>query len=109
MRNLSPKQNILSSMRSVLIGLPVIVLLGAMLLLAQSPATPTPAANDVRDPDLPTIITGTTAVQAPVVVLDHDGSIVRGLNALDFKLYDNGKEQQITEDLSEHPISVVVA
>lgn len=109
MRNLSLKQNISLSMRSVLIGLPVMILLGAVLLLGQSPATPAPATNDARDPDLPTITQDVTAVQAPVIVLDHGGSIVRGLNALDFKLYDNGREQKITEDLSEHPISVVVA
>jgi VWFA-related protein len=48
------------------------------------------------------------AVQAPVTVLDHQGHIVNGLNALDFQLLDNGKPQNITEDLSSHPISLVV-
>ena len=48
-------------------------------------------------------------MQAPVTVLDRDGHVVNGLNALDFTLYDNGKEQQITEDLTSHPISLVVA
>lgn len=105
MRNLNPKWNISVSMRRILIGSSAAVALGAALLLAQEPAKQAPASTDQ-----PFIIQGPTvqAVQAPVTVLDRDGRVVNGLNALDFMLYDNGKPQQIVEDLSEHPISLVV-
>jgi len=119
MRNLTRRSIIESDMKKLLI-LPGAVLAGALFLWAQKPATPpaVPApspspsgANAAPDSDQPFIIpgTGTTAVQAPVTVLDGDGSIVNGLTALDFRLYDNGREQKIYEDVEEHPISLVVA
>ncbi len=49
------------------------------------------------------------SVMAPVNVLDKDGRPVTGLTVLDFRLYDNGKLQSITEDVATHPISMVVA
>ena len=48
-------------------------------------------------------------VQAPVIVLDREGHVVNGLTALDFTLLDNGKPQPVTEDVAQHPVSVVVA
>src|SRR5215471_8235180 len=53
--------------------------------------------------------TTTQFVMAPVNVLDKDGKPVTGLTVLDFRLYDNGKLQNITEDVATHPISLVVA
>jgi VWFA-related protein len=47
-------------------------------------------------------------VLAPVTVTDRDGRFVNGLTPLDFRLYDNGKSQKITEDVASHPISLVV-
>lgn len=106
MRNLSRKWIIQGSMRRCLIGLPVVAFIaGAALLLAQQSAPPVPQGQD----GVPTFKGEVQVIQAPVTVLDHDGHIVNGLNALDFKLFDNGKEQKIVEDLSEHPISLVVA
>lgn len=113
MRNPNRRPNILSGMRLPII-LPGIVLLSAFLLWAQQPsATPSaPADSSAKvDQDKGFVIppVQVRAVQAPVTVLDADGSIVNGLNALDFKLFDNGREQKIYEDLEEHPISLVVA
>ncbi len=113
MRNLTRRLNILSHMRPIL-ALPGVILVGALLILAQKPSTPSSAsgANSAQgSADQPFIIQGpeVRAVQAPVTVLDADGSVVNGLNALDFRLYDNGKEQKIFEDVEEHPISLVVA
>ena len=54
---------------------------------------------------------GTTVriVMAPATVTDRSGNIVEGLQPQDFRLYDNGKLQRITEDLTSHPLSLVVA
>lgn len=104
MRNLEPKPDILNHMRIFVGGLAVIgaLAIGAALLPAQQDAAaPSDGAatfkSEVRN------------VQVPVVVLDRDGSIVNGLNATNFTVLDNGKPQKITEDLSSHPISLVVA
>ncbi len=76
----------------------IVLLCSAGLLLAQ--------AQD--DTDKPISIT-TRIVLAPVTVLDKSGAFVPGLTAYDFRLLDNGKVQKITEDMTSHPISMVVA
>lgn len=48
-------------------------------------------------------------VIAPTAVLDSDGRHINGLEPHNFKLYDNGKLQEIKEDISFVPISLVVA
>ena len=92
-------------------GLPLLGLLAvttvAALLAQDSPKAPADSSADQGVFVIPG--TGIKAVQAPVTVLDHEGRVVNGLNALDFQLFDNGKPQKISEDLSEHPISLVVA
>lgn len=115
MRNYNRKQSIvLSRMHKLLIGLPLLGLTTVALLLAQEPAKQPPPAAGASDPsadpgqDL-TFRQGVKYVQAPVTVLDREGRVVTGLNALDFQLYDNNKLQQVTEDLAGHPISLVVA
>ena len=50
-----------------------------------------------------------TFVTAPVTVRDKKGRIVNGLTEADFQLFDKGIPQKVTEDLSIHPISMVVA
>ena len=104
MRNLEPKPDILNHMRIFVGGLAVIgaLAIGVALLPAQQDGA---AASDGGT----TFKTEVRNVQVPVVVLDRDGSIVNGLNATNFTVLDNGKPQKITEDLSSHPISLVVA
>jgi VWFA-related protein len=48
-------------------------------------------------------------VVAPVIVKNNDGRYVNGLEAKDFKLYDNNKLQEIKLEFSIMPISMVVA
>src|SRR5277367_2992299 len=57
--------------------------------------------------DRPLTIT-TRVVLAPVTVVDRNNDFVPGLTPYDFRLYDNGKLQNITQDMATHPLSVVV-
>jgi VWFA-related protein len=71
--------------------------LGAGALLAQE-----------QQPDL-TIRTQVSEVIVPVTVLDRDDQYVNGLEAKDFRLFDNKREQTFKLDVSYVPISMVVA
>jgi len=57
----------------------------------------------------PDISTTVRFVMTPVTVTDRSGNIVNGLTPKDFRLYDNKKLQEITEDIAIHPISMVIA
>ena len=46
---------------------------------------------------------------APVVVLDREGQFVSGLTPDQFRLFDNGKEQNIHVDVTYIQISLVIA
>ena len=101
-------------------------LLVASLLMAQQstplawqPGAPqsTPLAPGVRQSepltqpaaDKPTFGATVRIVMAPVTVTDRNGNIIDGLMPSDFRLYDNGKLQRVTEDMTSHPLSLVVA
>ncbi len=53
--------------------------------------------------------TTVTEVIAPVTVVDHDDRPLDGLSARQFRLFDNGKEQNIKLQTSYTPISLVIA
>src|SRR5262249_55016053 len=76
----------------------IVLVCCAGLLLAQ-------AQDDTEKP----ISITTRLVLAPVTVLDKAGNFVPGLTPYDFRLRDNGRVQKITEDITSHPISMVVA
>ncbi|MDQ6707885.1 MAG: VWA domain-containing protein [Acidobacteriota bacterium] len=59
--------------------------------------------------DTPIERTTVNFVLAPVTVKDGAGSIVNGLQPAQFKLFDNGKEQDIRVDVAFQPISMVIA
>jgi VWFA-related protein len=56
-----------------------------------------------------TIKATVNVVLAPVTVLDRRGDYVSGLQPQDFRLQDNGKEQNIQVDVAFQPISLVIA
>jgi VWFA-related protein len=93
-------------MRRLLVGLSIAGLL-SIQVGAQQPAKQDPGPADSPG-EIPNFVVPVKAVQAPVTVLDRDGSVVNNLNVLDFKLFDNGKEQKITQDFATHPLSLVV-
>jgi VWFA-related protein len=82
------------TIRHVTVGL-----LTVGLLVAQETQEPPPKADISID---------VTYVMAPVTVLNEEGKTVSGLTALDFQLLDNGIPQTVTEDVTTHPISLVV-
>ena len=74
-------------------------------------------AQGQQDAPKPETAEGTTpvfrlpveVVVAPVSVTDHDGDSVDGLGPEKFRLFDNGKEQNIHVDVAFPPISLVIA
>jgi VWFA-related protein len=72
--------------------------------LAQQPAPP----PQPQQPEV-TIRTTVENVVTPVLVFDHEGNYVNGLQPQQFHLYDNGKEQNIQVDVAFQPISLVIA
>ena len=79
-----------------------ILALGALLaspLLAQEPATPDPS----------TIKINVDRIAVPVTVMTRSGKTVNGLQPADFRLYDNNKQQNVSLDVTFHPVSIVIA
>jgi VWFA-related protein len=81
------------------------LILGATTL-AQEPAIPSPDSPEFGEP----IRVSVSNVIAPVLVTDHGGNVIDGLQQYQFHLYDNGIEQNIRVDSATiQPISLVVA
>jgi len=88
---------------------PFVVLAASVLAQApQPPATP-PSEGSGIEIDQPIAKVGVTNIVAPVLVTDQSGNIIDGLQPHQFRLYDNGKEQNIQVDVSYEPISLVIA
>lgn len=75
---------------------------------SKPPEKPAPSQTEAV-PETPTIRTTVNVVVAPVAVLDRDGAYVDGLAAHDFRLYDNEVLQDVNQDVTFQPLSVVVA
>ena len=80
------------------------------LVAAQRPQpAPQPQAPQPPQEEKPTtFVGGVEVVQAPVLVFDRDGNYVDGLQPYQFHLFDNGKEQNISVDVTYQPISLVI-
>jgi VWFA-related protein len=86
---------------------------GAALLccgtIAWKVAAQQSAAPPVDAPSDSPIKTTVSVVQAPTTVTDRSGALVDGLRPDQFRLFDNGKEQDIHVDIALQPLSLVVA
>ena len=69
----------------------------------------TPSATTPEMPLRTDIRENVTVVIAPTTVLDKGGNYINGLSVDDFKLFDNGRPQRITQDVGFLPLSLVVA
>jgi VWFA-related protein len=78
------------------------------LLMVAVISGPLPAQQPAQQPEVPTFTQTVRIVMAPVTVTDKNGEVVNGLTPADFRLTDNGKLQKITEDITSHPISLVI-
>jgi len=74
-----------------------------------APGQTAPPEPPAENPASGSIHVTTTVVVAPTTVLNRHGDYVEGLSPQDFTLFDNGKEQKITADISYQPISLVLA
>src|SRR5829696_7990580 len=73
--------------------LTVSLFMSAIFVAAQRPvASPTP----VRTPDEDVVKISTNLIQVDVTVTDKSGNVVRNLTAGDFEIYENGKNQPIS-------------
>ncbi|HEY1342420.1 MAG TPA: hypothetical protein VGF59_33180 [Bryobacteraceae bacterium] len=84
-----------------------VALLCGWLAAAQSQSPPQQPQESQETPTT-RITTTVDVVVAPVLVFDREGGYVNGLRPDQFRLFDNGKEQNIHVDVSYQPISLVI-
>lgn len=58
---------------------------------------------------MPTIQVPVRLVTVPTLVFSKDGRMISGLQRADFRIFDNGRPQNVTMDIASAPVSVVVA
>lgn len=88
-----------------------------LLVVAQPPSAPqTPAKEPTtvqdlaKTQDMTNFVVTLQQVLAPVLVYDRNHNFINGLQPNQFRLFDNGKEQNLTSvDVTYIPISMVVA
>jgi VWFA-related protein len=98
-RNSVPDRSILFGVSKKLLSL----VCTAGLMMAQTPQTAPKPGDDAK------FAISTHSVLVPVSVRERNGDVVNGLTPYDFEVYDNNKPQKITEDITSHPISLVLA
>ncbi|MGA3237225.1 MAG: VWA domain-containing protein [Bryobacteraceae bacterium] len=87
----------------------VTLLCGLLLAQQQQPPQQQPAQPPPADGDTARFSVLTNAVQTPVWVYDRKGNYVDGLTQEKFRIFDNGREQNITGvDVAFAPISMVI-
>ncbi|HKS29456.1 MAG TPA: VWA domain-containing protein [Pyrinomonadaceae bacterium] len=71
--------------------------------------TPTPRIEDMELGEGDTLSVSTTEVLLPVTVRDQTGRLVTGLRREDFRIFEDGREQPLTDlDLRQVPVDVVL-
>lgn len=87
----------------------LVFICAAGLVSAQNPGQPGQAQTTPQDQEREFKIgVQVRTVLVPTTVETPDHQFVSGLTPYDFRLFDNGKPQKITEDIAIHPLSVVV-
>ena len=86
-----------------------VFLVFAVISVLAAQVKPGQLAPQGSSDETPTFRIGHTVVVAPTTVLTKKGDYVDGLQLQDFTLFDNGKPQKITADVSAQPISLVMA
>lgn len=83
---------------------------GLLLLLASMMAVPSLAAGQqLEAPAAPSFKSGVDLVTVSATVRDRRGRLVRGLDAADFEVLDNGQERRIAEFRAEpSPVSLAI-
>lgn len=80
--------------------------------MAWGQASPAPALGPSRaeqNPNVPTLVTGVTVVDVPVIALNSRDQAVPALNRQDFRLYDDGNLQRLTAfDSAPRPVSLAI-
>lgn len=101
-----PRNSILSIVSKKLVSKKLLSLICvAGIVAAQDPPKQEPAKPE----DSGTVIrVFTHLVLVPVSVTEKNGDTVNGLTPYDFELFDNNRPQVITEDITAHPISLVL-
>ncbi len=75
--------------------------LAAVLACAAGAYAQQPAEDSIK--------TTVNVVLAPTTVTDKEGNFITGLLPTDFRLFDNEKPQILSQEVSVHPLSIVVA
>src|ERR1051326_496009 len=95
--------------RSSMLRFAIVPLLLCVWLFAQqAPPSADPVKPQESTPDDITFRGGVEVVSTPALVFDRDGKYANGLQAQDFRLFDNGKQQNIEVDVTYVPISLVI-
>lgn len=108
MRSSTSRKGVARS-RGVAAGVMALVFCVAAFAQKAQPAAGQPSAADAPEIGGPIFKSTVQTLIAPVLVTDHDGNIIDGLQPHQFHLYDNGKEQNIAVETTYQPISLVVA
>lgn len=83
----------------------IVAWLFGVIARAQEPAIPSPDTPEFAQPISVTV----NNLVAPVLVTDRNKNIIDGLLPSQFRLYDNGVEQNPHVDVTYEPVSLVVA
>ena len=83
---------------------------GSLIFVAVVAATAGISGYELQQPPIATFKAGVDLVRVAAVVRDHKGRFVQDLNAKDFEVLENGREQHITDfrrDLSSLSVAVL--
>jgi VWFA-related protein len=82
---------------------------GLLLLLASLLVLPAPPFGQEPEPQVPSFKSGVELVSVSATVRDKRGRLVRGLNAADFEVLDNGQRRAITDFRTDpSPVSIAL-